>query len=181
SGNLTTPPLTPISACLGGSATFTTTPSGTAPFSYVWKKDNVVINGQTNNSLTISPVTTNSVGNYTVEIGSGCGATNSSATLTLRTNTTATALVSLALCPGATASFSTTPGGTGPFQYQWTKDGAPIANATNSAYAIASVQAGDAGQYCVTVTGNCSSVTNCAALTVVQPDAPVISCSSNLM
>src|SRR5439155_12251248 len=59
------------------------------------------------------------------------------------------------------------PSGTGPFTFQWTKNGAPITDATNSSYAIASVQASDAGTYCVCVAGFCTSVTNCATLTVL--------------
>ena len=56
--------------------------------------------------------------------------------------------------------------GTGPYAYQWSKDGTNIVDATNSTYAMASIKAADAGNYCAVVTGLCNSITNCASLTV---------------
>src|SRR5207245_3318979 len=70
-------------------------------------------------------------------------------------------------CPATLASFSTTASGTGPFTYQWTRNGTNIPGATGNSYSIASVQASDAATYCVQVTGFCTSVTNCATLTVL--------------
>src|SRR5258708_9687989 len=66
-----------------------------------------------------------------------------------------------------TTLFRSVASGTGPFAYQWTKNGSPINGATSSSYSIAAVQAADAGPYCVQVTGACTSVTNCASLTVL--------------
>ncbi|MFN0087470.1 MAG: reprolysin-like metallopeptidase [Blastocatellia bacterium] len=79
-----------------------------------------------------------------------------------------------AVCAGAPASFSVTPGGTGPFTYQWRKGGANIPTATGSSYSIASTVAGDAGGYDVVVTGSCGTATsNNATLTVSA--LPVVS------
>ena len=83
--------------------------------------------------------------------------------------TTATALTSLALAPGATATFSTVATGPGPITYQWTRNGVNISGATSSSYSIPSVVASNAATYCVIVSGPCSSVTNCASLSVVTP------------
>ena len=49
-------------------------------------------------------------------------------------------------CPGESASFATTASGTGPFTYQWQKDGADIPGATAASHAIASVAPADAGR-----------------------------------
>src|SRR4030095_435697 len=59
-------------------------------------------------------------------------------------------------------------GGTGPFTYVWRKDGAPLAE-TTSTLTIAAAATGDAGTYCVEVTGTCGSVTICATLTISPP------------
>ncbi len=44
--------------------------------------------------------------------------------------------------------------GTGPFTYQWSKDGAPIAGATAATYSVANATAATAGSYTVTVTSS---------------------------
>ena len=67
---------------------------------------------------------------------------------------------------GQSASFSVVASGSGPFTYQWRKDGLDIAAATSATYSIVPLRVGDAGTYCVVVRGSCNSVTNCASLTV---------------
>src|SRR5206468_653036 len=94
--------------------------------------------------------------------------TSQVATLTVNLPTTATALTSVTnACPGTSVTFGpTTASGTGPFIYQWTKNGTNIPAANGTSYNIPSVTNTDAGTYCVIVTGTCNSVTNCATLTV---------------
>ena len=53
------------------------------------------------------------------------------------------------VCAGGPVNFSTTAGGSGPFQYQWKKDGSPIPGAVSSSHSIAAVTPGDAGDYTV--------------------------------
>src|SRR5205814_1539095 len=77
--------------------------------------------------------------------------------------------VSQTNCPGDTVSFSTIAHGTGPFSYQWLKDGAPISGATDNSLSLPTVTASDAGAYSVRVAGRCNSVTNSATLTVNVP------------
>src|SRR5439155_314087 len=74
----------------------------------------------------------------------------------------------LTVITGASANFVTSASGTGPFNYQWSKDGVEIAGATAAIYSIGSVTTNDAGTYCVVVSGACNSVTNCANLTVLE-------------
>src|SRR5439155_7834570 len=98
-----------------------------------------------------------------------CNSFTNCASLTVNLSTTTIALTDLIRCPGQSASFTTTASGTGPFSYQWLKDGVDISGATGSTYSIATVSAADAGTYCVVVTGTCNSATNCATLTVNTP------------
>src|SRR5678815_5125449 len=158
--------LTNLVVCPGQAAAFSTVAEGTGPFSYQWTKDNLLLTSETNSSLVISNVSAANAGQYCVQVSGNCTSVTNCATLTIKTNTSASALSSLVLCPGQTAAFSTVAGGTGPFSYQWTKDGLSLATETNSSLVISNVSAGHAGQYCVEVTGNCTSVTNCATLTV---------------
>ncbi len=66
------------------------------------------------------------------------------------------------------ASFSVSVCGTPPFTYQWRFNNAPIQNATNSTFTIASAQPADEGEYSVVVSNPAGSVTSDAATLVVQ-------------
>jgi VCBS repeat-containing protein len=90
-------------------------------------------------------------------------------TITVLPATTASELKDLVLCPGESLSFTTIASGTGPFTYQWSKDGMDIARATNQTYTIDSVTVADAGTYSVVVSGAFNSVTNSATLSVLVP------------
>lgn len=160
--------------CEGGAVTFSTTASGTGPFTYQWKKGNDVIQGATSSSLTIDPIATTDAGTYTVTTTGACGSDSKSATLTVNNTVDATDPVAKTACIGSSVTFSTTASGTGPFTYQWFKGGNPINGATNSSYTIDPVALSDAGSYTVEVTGACGSKTTGAAiLTVNNPSVDI--------
>jgi Domain of unknown function (DUF4214)/Immunoglobulin domain len=73
---------------------------------------------------------------------------------------------------GQSVTFSVSADGTTPFSYQWFKDGAVIAGATGSTYAIGSVQTTDAGSYYATVSNSAGSTTSDTA-TIMVDAAPV--------
>src|SRR5439155_26957957 len=159
----------PQTNCSGGTVSFSTTPHGTGPFSFQWVKDGSPLDGKTNSSLMLSGITAGSAGTYSVEVTGACNSTTNFATLTVNIPTSADALVSRTNCSGDTVSFSTTPHGTGPFRFQWVKDGSPLDGKTNSSLTLSGITAGSAGTYSVEVTGACNSITNCAGLTVNIP------------
>lgn len=69
---------------------------------------------------------------------------------------------------GALVNFSVVVSGASPLAYQWRKEGFPIAGATNSSFAIATVQTNDAGAYSVTISNPYGTNTSAnASLTVV--------------
>jgi endonuclease/exonuclease/phosphatase family metal-dependent hydrolase len=86
--NLIPPSLTqqPVStsAIEGGAATFVAAATGTAPLSFQWKFNSNPIGGATNATLTLTGLTTNAAGLYSVTVTNVAGTTNSAAaTLTV--------------------------------------------------------------------------------------------------
>ena len=82
------------------------------------------------------------------------------------------------VCEGSGTVFSVTASGTGPLAYQWRWNGATIAGATSSIYAIAAATPASAGAYDVTVSGSCISVTSDPAILTVVPSTPGVTCPS---
>jgi autotransporter-associated beta strand protein len=82
----------------------------------------------------------------------------------------------LSVVTGLAAQFTIAAVGDAPLCYQWLKNGAVIAGATNALLAMASAQSGDAGSYSVVVSNDFGSVTssNATLTVVVEPAAPVI-------
>lgn len=71
---------------------------------------------------------------------------------------------SVAVNPGASASFSVWASGAAPLSYQWSKNGTPINGATGASYRIESAAIQDAGAYSVTVSNSLGTVTSGSAM-----------------
>ena len=155
--NASTAALVSQAKCPGESASFTTTASGTGPFSYRWSKDGVTL-AETNSSLTIAAVTASDAGTYCVEVTGVCGPTVSTcASLTVNENLlVVSAPVSVTNCPGTVASFNVSATGTG-LSYQWYKGATALTGQTNSSLVVANVSAADAGTYSVVVSGTAAT------------------------
>src|SRR5258708_3726733 len=139
--------------CPGSSVAFISSASGSAPLSYQWLKSGITIPGATNNSFSISSVSSGDAASYALVVANTCGSvTSAPSPLIISTNASATALTSLVKCPGDSATFGTAAGGTGPFFYVWRKNGSPVSD-TNNTLTIPFVVASDAGIYSVEVTG----------------------------
>src|SRR5206468_5251249 len=130
-----------------------------------------ILSGQTSSSFSIGSVSAGDAGTYSVTVSGACGSVTNSASLTVLTGVGATALVNQTNCPGTSATFSTTPQGSGPFSFVWRKDGNILSGQTGSSFSIGSVSAGDAGTYSVAVSGACGSITNSASLTEIASAA----------
>ena len=74
----------------------------------------------------------------------------------------------LNLCFGSDAEICALASGPGPFGYMWFKDNVVIPDQTNSCLALTNVMSGDAGNYCVKVTGFCGEATNCVPVIVTN-------------
>jgi hypothetical protein len=175
-----------VSVQSGGTANFSVSASGTAPFTYQWRKDGIAIPAATSSTYTISSTASSDAGSYSVVVSNSVGsATSNAATLTLVTIATAPSITtqpaSAAVTAGNSATFSVAASGTSPFTYQWSKGGSSISGATSSTYSISSTSTSDAGSYIVVITNSAGSVTsNSATLTVsAAVVAPTITTQPN--
>ncbi len=105
---------------------------------------------------------------------SGNSAQASATTFSNPAPTITTQPQSVTLLLNAGATFSVTATGTAPLSYQWNFNGSPISGATNNAFAIASAQYGDAGEYYVTVSNGSGSADSARATLSVLGSIPTI-------
>lgn len=82
---------------------------------------------------------------------------------------------STTVCTGRQVAFRAVVGGDGPLQYQWTRDGVPLANdarvhgTTDAVLVIDSVWGSDAGQYRCTISNLCGNSDTASATLAVCP------------
>ena len=165
-------PTAPISLTAGGSRMIYVLATGVPAPTYQWRKNGVNIPGATLYYYVALAGATEGANTYDVVITNSAGsATSAAATVTTNVPVTvASAPAARNVVAGAEANFSVTAAGTGPFTYQWLKNGLAIAGATNSTYSLAAASTADAGSYSVKVTNPVGSVTSSGALlSVIAP------------
>lgn len=152
----------------GTTASFRVVALGTGPIFYQWWKDGTNLAGATNEVLLLVNVTTHDAGQYAVTVSNDFGSTMS---------TNATLFVPTALPPvitrspqsqivavGTTVTLEVVAAGTPPFCYQWRKDGANLASATNATLILPAVTVGQAGRYSVVVSNLAGSAPSAEAV-----------------
>jgi hypothetical protein len=135
-------------------ATFSVTASGTAPLSFQWWFNGLVLPAQTNSSLILTNVQATNAGNYTVVVTNSYGSVTSAvATLTVwLPSTILQPPQSLSVMWGANAFFSVIANNPQPMTYQWWFNGTNLlAGQTNSTLLLTNVQPWRAGNYAVVV------------------------------
>jgi hypothetical protein len=150
----------------GTSATFSVVVAAGDALGYQWQKDGIDVAGATAASYTIASVSAAHAGSYACVVtntkaGFGVKATSSAAQLVVATKPALTDSGNLLAGEGAPASLAVVatvlPGMSSP-TYQWSKNGASIAGATASVFAIGAVAAADAGTYSCVVTSSVGGV-----------------------
>jgi hypothetical protein len=157
---------------LGASALLNVAASGTAPLSYQWRKDAVLLPGATGATYQIQSAKALDGGSYDVVVTNPVGSVASTPVLvSVNTPVTiTTAPAAQAVNPGAPATFSVVAAGTGPLSYQWRKGGVEIAGGTAATFSIPAVQVSDAWTYDVVVSNAAGSAISAgAALSVNTP------------
>ena len=166
---------------VGSTAVFVATVSGTPPFSYQWRRNGVAIPGANTATLSIANVTAADAGSYTLAVSNRAGTTTSDpATLGVTLGAPAdlppqitAPPASLGVTEGNSASFAVSVSGTGPYTYQWYRNGHQITgNATAASYTIDAAVPASEGAYTVRVTNGVASVLSAPATLTVAPRPP---------
>jgi hypothetical protein len=149
--------------------------SSSGSLSYQWQYNGTNIASATNASLTLANVQITNDGIYTVTVSNLIGVTTSSNAMLAVGNAPSitTQPHSQEVAQGTNVSFTVTALGTGPLNYQWSFNGAALAQDTNSTLTLTNVQGTKSGFYSVVVSNLFGSVfSSNAVLTVDLP--PVI-------
>jgi DNA/RNA endonuclease G (NUC1) len=175
----------------GNTATFTVAASGTAPFSYQWRKDGTAINVATNASagtatLTLTNVQAADAASYDVIVSNGVNPSAPSDAGTLSVTPAAPVIttqpVAQAAIVGGNVTFTVAARGTTPLSYQWRLGGALLADsgivagAATATLTLTGVALTDAGSYDVVVSNGIvpDATSNAAALTVAVAPQSIV-------
>ena len=171
----------------GGTATFTVTAGGTTPVAYQWYFNGSAISGAAGSNAgfatinyTLTGLTTNNTGNYLVVVTNAAGSSTSIvASLTVWEPVHfAVQLTNQTVVAGAAVNLSSSAAGTGPFNFQWYKNGGQLAGATNSVLTLTNAGVANSGSYYVVVTSPYSfGISPPALLLVGNPS--LLACGSD--
>gem|GEM_PF-1996448 len=175
-GIAATPSAMPI--CAGTQVVFTVTATGTAPFTYTWKKNGVAITNASNNATyTITAVAVSDSGQYSCTVSNGCNPAATSANVQLLIKmppmiSTPAANATISKIVGDTVTLTVAASGTGTLTYQWYK-GSAMVGTNSSAFPIKPVALTDSGAYTCVVSNGCGNVTS-KVITVTVGSRPSI-------
>ncbi|QYM79559.1 immunoglobulin domain-containing protein [Horticoccus luteus] len=163
---------TSVAAPTGGVATFTVSATGGPAPAYRWAKNNVLIDGATNASLTLTNLQSADAGDYAVTVANDRGTVVSNvATLTVTTTPSLPVFVAQPAdasdVVGGSVTLTVTVNALPAATYQWLKNATPIAGATNASLVLTSLQSTDAGTYAVVATNSQGSTTSANAIVTV--------------
>ncbi|MBS0197876.1 MAG: immunoglobulin domain-containing protein [Planctomycetes bacterium] len=160
----------PVTACSGGSASFSVSGTGTPTPTFQWRKGGMNIDGATSATLTLNTITLGDEGSYDCVLTNACGsAPSNAATLTVNTAPAVTGNPSpVTACSGGSASFSVSGTGTPAPTFQWRKGGMNIDGATSATLTLNTITPGDEGSYDCVLTNACGSAPSNAATLTVQ-------------
>lgn len=148
---------------------------GAGPITYQWAKDGYYLPGATSATLTIASFGAAQAGTYVLEATNAKGTVATSpAVLTLGTGGPLPPVIeglpeTLTVQEGEVITLSAKLSGTGPFTYQWEKDGQPLAGETRATLTLPVADAAHAGTYRVRVTNAVGSALSGGTTITVAP------------
>jgi len=169
-----------LNVSAGNDAAFAIAARGTEALSYQWQFNGVPISGANSPVLRLAAVNAGQAGAYSVTVTNGAGsAISDTAVLAVSAGTPAavaptivTQPVSVLVNAGNTATFAVGASGSGTLNYQWLRNGQPVAGATAAYYSIAQAAVGDAATYAVQVNNGVGpGVTSFNVVLTVNPSA----------
>ena len=179
---------TNLTVLSGGSAVFSAKVAGTTNLVYQWRKggtnlaNGAGISGAVTTNLSLTAVTTNSAGNYTLFVTNAYGSITSSIaslTVVLPPSITSSSLTNRTIqCGNNTNTFNLIATGTTPLMIQWSTNGVPVTSATNTTFALTNLHLNTISSVGVTVTNLYGSVTSNVLLNVIDTVAPTITLTS---
>ena len=151
---------------------FDVSAAGSPPLNYQWSLNGTNIINATNSLLNLTNVQTAAAGNYTVEISSPYGTTNSAgAVLTV---TPASPVIvgqsgNQTTYIGGAVNFAVEVTGAPLLNYQWSFNGTNIFGATNAVLSLLNIQPAQSGYYSVTITNYAGSTNSQSAELTIGP------------
>ena len=123
-------------------------------------KRGIISTGATNSQFTITNVQLTDEDEYLYNVSNACN-TVQLPNFTLNVNlapTSNTIFVKQGKLLGDNVTYTLSPGGTGPFTYQWMNNGKTINGATNNIYNINSIRCTDTGTYTCSIGNSCDTI-----------------------
>ncbi len=169
-----------VSVASGSDAVFAVDARGTEALSYQWYRNGSTLAGANSAVLRLTSLTILNSGSFTVRVSNAAGNVESNAavlnvfpgTPAAVAPTIVTQPASLSVNVGNTATFAVGVDGSGPFTFQWRKDGVNIPGSTSAVLTLPGVTTGFAGSYSVIVSNAASTgVASSSATLTVIPDS----------
>lgn len=166
---------------VGESFTFSVIATGTAPFTYQWKKDGTNISGATAANLALTSLKVEDAGSYSVTVSNSVGPVDSTAAVlevdkALKAPTFTKQPANTSVRTGGSATLTVAAAGNPVPTYQWFKNNVAISGQTGTSLAIANAAVADQASYHVVATNTQGTAkSDLVRVTVTTADvAPVI-------
>jgi len=144
----------------GTNVTLAVGASGSGPISYAWQFNGIILNGATNNTLTINNMQASEAGTYTAIMSNPVSVVSAQAVVSFENPIFFSSPPQSQIAgPGTNVTLAVSASGSGSINYAWQFDGTILSGATNDTLTIANMQASEAGTYTVVMSNSVSVVT----------------------